>query len=161
MPQQHGGRCDSLIMALSIIVNAQLRLSSNLPTLIKKGDLWQGFDLTWRSACLLQLHVAFVQGQDGLLQDAAFRSDEFQVKLLHLVGPLQQLANVGLGQGKRSSVHLFNLVAKGLADMATMSPAVGLGLLPMRWVWHWKGLLPTIRHTKPCNLIDCLRSLIK
>ena len=125
--QQHGGRCDSLIMALSIIVIAQLRLSSNLPTLIKKGDLWQGFDLTWRSACLLQLHFASVQGRDWLLQDAAFRSDKFRVKLLHLVGRLRQLANVGVGQGKRTSVHLFNLVAKGLADMATMSPGVGLG----------------------------------
>ena len=125
--QQHGGRCDSLIMALSIIVIAQLRLSSNLPTLIKKADLWQGFDLTWRSACLLQLHFASVRGRDWLLQDAAFGSDKFRVKLLHLVGPLRQLASVGVGQGKRTSVHLFNLVAKGLADMATMSPGVGLG----------------------------------
>ena len=122
---QHRGRCDALLAASAIVAAAQLQLGARLLTLIKKADLWQGFDLTWRSACLLQLWQSQVQGRDWLLQDAAFSSDIFRVKLLH--GPVRQLFDFPVGQGKRARVHFFNLVGKKLADLGGCSPGVGLG----------------------------------
>ena len=98
-----------------------------MPTLLKKTDLLQGFDLSWRSGCLVHLAHAQIQGRDWLLVDSNFSQDKVRVRLLNLVGPIHQLVEFAIGQGKRTSVHLFGALTRGLADLYSTSPKVGMG----------------------------------
>ena len=116
-PEQHGGRADGVLLALSIITCLQLRTDAGLPAFLKKADLLQGFDLSWRDGCLYQLAQAGLGGRDWLLQDSAFSRDNFRIKLSHVVGPLCALTEFGIGQGKANSVHLFGVLTRGLADL--------------------------------------------
>jgi len=127
-PQQHGGIVDAVITALGIIVAAQHRRGHGLPTLVFKADLMQGFDLTWRSGCLFHLWRAGVRGKDWLHMDATFSSDNFRVRLAHLVGPIRELTDFAVGQGKRAAVHLFGALTRALVDSAANHLGVGLGL---------------------------------
>ena len=124
---QHGGRVDALVVSLSLIICLQLRTAAGLPTLLKKADLLQGFDLSWRSGCLVHLAHAQIQGRDWLLVDSNFSQDKVRVRLLNLVGPIHQLVEFAIGQGKRTSVHLFGALTRGLADLYSTSPKVGMG----------------------------------
>ena len=126
--EQHGGRTDSLLLALSIVTCLQLRMDSKLPTLVKKADLLQGFDLSWRDGCLYQLAQAGVQGRDWLLQDSVFSNDRFRIKLSHLLSPMRTLCQFGIGQGKATSVHLFGTLTQGLAELYKATPGVELGV---------------------------------
>ena len=124
---QHGGRVDALVVSLSLIICLQLRTAAGLPTLLKKADLLQGFDLSWRSGCLVHLARAQIQGRDWLLVDSNFSQDKVRVRLLNLVGPIHKLVEFAIGQGKRTSVHLFGALTRGLADLYSTSPKVGMG----------------------------------
>ena len=95
--------------------------------MLKKTDLLQGFDLSWRSGCLVHLAHAQIQGRDWLLVDSNFSQDKVRVRLLNLVGPIHQLVEFAIGQGKRTSVHLFGALTRGLADLYSTSPKVGMG----------------------------------
>ena len=117
---------DSLLVALSIIACLQLRADVGLPSFLKKADLLQGFDLSWRDGCLFQLAQAGVEGRSWLLQDSLFSRDQFRVKLSNFLGPLRQ-AEFGVGQGKATSVHLFGTLTRGLGDLYRPTPGVGLG----------------------------------
>ena len=46
---------------------------------------------------------------------------------MNLVGPIHQLVEFAIGQGKRTSVHLFGALTRGLADLYSTSPKVGMG----------------------------------
>ena len=125
--EQHGGRSDATLITLAILVVAQLRLAVNLPTLITKADLYQGYDLAWRQGTLIHLARAGIAGRDWLQQDAAFSSDNFRVRVGILVGPIRQLFNFSIAQGKRTAVHLFNILARGLPDQLNQA-CVGVGI---------------------------------
>ena len=126
-PHQHGGRIDAVLVALSIITVAQLRQTCKLPTLILKQDLLQGFDLTWRSGTLVHLWEAKVQGRDWLLQDSSFSSDKLRIRVGSLIGPIEPLSTFAVGQGKRTAVHLFEALSKGLTNEIVRS-CVGVSL---------------------------------
>ena len=125
--EQHGGRSDATLVALGILVAAQIRKEAGLPTIIKKADLFQGYDLSWRDGTLVHLAKAGVKGRHWLAIDSAFSADHFRIKLGLLVGPIKTLSEFSIAQGKRSAVHLFNSLVRGLPDQLNQS-CVGVGL---------------------------------
>ena len=65
----------------------------------------------------VHLARAQIQGRDWLLVDSNFSQDKVRVRLLNLVGPIHKLVEFAIGQGKRTSVHLFGALTRGLADL--------------------------------------------
>ena len=53
--------------------------------------------------------------------------DKVRVRFLNLVGPIHKLVEFAIGQGERTSVHLFGALTRGLADLYSTSPKVGMG----------------------------------
>ena len=81
--------------------------------MIKKADLFQGYDLSWRDGALVRLVKAGIKGRDWLAIDSAFL-DHFRIKL--------GLLELSVAQGKWSAVHLFNSLVRGLADQLMQGP---------------------------------------
>ena len=62
--EQAGGRYDSVLMMLGIVIALQLRHNLGLPSLLEKIDLLQGFDLCWRDA--VRLHCEGLGYEDSI-----------------------------------------------------------------------------------------------
>ena len=61
-PEQTGGRFDSTLVSLGILVTLQAKRNWLLPTYCLKADLLQGYDLAWKAAMLLHTRWAGVTG---------------------------------------------------------------------------------------------------
>ena len=125
--EQGGGRWDSSLLALGIIVALQTRASWQLPTFVVKADLLQGYDLAWKEAVLLHSKWAGVGGSFWLCLDASFSHDRLRVRLGPLLGRALLLLQAGIGQGGRRAVHLFNALTRGLTD-AVCNSCIGVAI---------------------------------
>ena len=105
--EQAGGRLDSTLIAVGVLIAIQLRRNLELPTFLEKVDLLQGFDLAWRDGIRSCLVEAGLTGRLWLAADAALETDRVRVRVGPLVGSLVELTEFGIGQGKRAAVHLF------------------------------------------------------
>ena len=130
--EQAGGRFDSCLVSVGILVALQVRRNWSLPTFCLKADLLQGYDLTWKSAVLLHARWAGISGSFWLCLHSALHQDEFRVKYGPLVGPALLSISAGLGQGGRRAVHLFNALARGIPDeLRKRVIGVSVGASPM------------------------------
>ena len=127
--EQAGGKYDSSLMALGILIALQARRNLNLPSYLLKADLQQGYDLANKNAVLLHAKWAGVGGLYWLTLDASFSQDKFRVKLGSLVGGLVYMLQSSLGQGGRRAVHLFSALTRGLTEELLNEP-LGLQLGP-------------------------------
>ena len=126
-PEQAGGRFDSTLVSLGILVALQARRNWSLPTYCLKADLLQGYDLAWKAAMLLHTRWAGVTGSLWLCLDSAIQQDSFRVRYGPLVGPAMLLLVAGLGQGGRRAVHLFGALARGIPDHV-MQKTIGVSI---------------------------------
>ena len=127
--EHHCGRSDTPLVALGILMAAQIRKEAGLPTIIKKAVLFQGYDLSWRDGILVHLAKIEVKGRHWLAIDSASSADHFRIKFDLLVGPIKTLSEFSIAQGKRSVVSLFNSFVRGLPDQLNQSyNRIGLGL---------------------------------
>ena len=119
--EQHGGRSDTPLAALDILIVAQIRKEAGLPPIIKKADLFQGYALSWRDGILVYLAKVGIKGRHWLAIDSAFSADHFRIKFDLLAGPIKILSEFSIAQGKRSAVSLFNSFVRGLPDQLNQS----------------------------------------
>jgi exonuclease III len=114
--EQSGGRYDSVLISLGILIALQTRRNLSLPTFCLKADLLQGYDLAWKSAILLHTRWAGIKGSLWLCLDSSLQQDTFRARYGPLVGPAALVLAAGLGQGGRRAVHLFGAMARGIPD---------------------------------------------
>ena len=124
---QVGGQMDPVLVTIGILTALQSRLNANLPSMVLKADLLQGYDLAWRDAVRLHAWHAGIQGNGWLFLDCCLAVDQARVRMGPLLGPFFVILNHGIRQGGRSAVQLFGAFAKGLADAVGFS-SVGVGL---------------------------------
>ena len=103
--EQAGGLHDAVLMAIGLLVAAQVRRNARLPTLIEKADLDSGFDRAWRDAVRVHLGRAGIVGRLWLMADSALAHDPFRIRVGPLVGELVLLQDYGLGQGRRGATQ--------------------------------------------------------
>ena len=146
--EQAGGRFDSTLVSLGILIALQTRRNWSLPTFCLKADLLQGYDLAWKSAMLLHTRWAGIRGSLWLCLDSAVQQDHFRIRYGPLVGPAILLITAGLGQGGRRAVHLFGALARGIPDQLRQSViGVSLGTSPI--------LLDRLRlHSRPSGDVE-------
>ena len=73
--EQSGGRYDSVLISLGILIALQTRRNLSLPTFCLKADLLQGYDLAWKSAILLHTRWAGIKGSLWLCLDSSLQQD--------------------------------------------------------------------------------------
>ena len=109
---QVGGQMDPVLVTVGILTGLQSRMNANLPSLVLKADLLQGYDLAWRDAVRLHAWQAGIHGNGWLFLDSCLAVDQARVRMGPLLGPFFVILNHGIRQGGRSAVQLFGAFAR-------------------------------------------------
>ena len=123
---QYGGRYDAQAPILVVVLLSELRAAAGLDLIINFKDQIHGYDVVPKDDIRLGLFRARVRGRFWMLLDDQLRTDQVRLNL-HYLSSTWEHPKAGIGQGRRSSSHLFNTAARQFRDeLNTYSPGVGV-----------------------------------